>query len=109
VEAEAQRLAAELVERADLVVAAVEAVDGAPAEDAPPRPADLLIQTKADLLHPVAAPLPPGVIRCSALTGAGLPELARAVRQRLLPQADLDWPGPWLFDERLIAAAEARP
>ncbi len=117
IEAEAQRLAAELVGQADLVIAVREASAGsrpAPAGwvgDSPPAeaPDRLFVETKADLLPAGAGPPGAGVFRCSALTGAGLAELARAARERLVPQADLDWPGPWRFDPRLIAAAQGRP
>ncbi len=117
IEAEAQRLAADLVEQADLVIAACEASAGstrlqAGGEGELP-PADgqdrLFVETKADLLPAGTAPAEAGVHRCSALTGVGLAELAAAARERLVPQADLDWPGPWLLDPRLIAAAQGRP
>ena len=36
-------------------------------------------------------------VAVSALTGAGLTELARAVRERLAPGAVLADPGPWRF------------
>lgn len=40
-------------------------------------------------------------VETSVRTGVGLPELAREVRQRLVPDACLDLPGRWLFEPRL--------
>jgi len=41
-------------------------------------------------------------VSTSALTGAGVAELAQTLRARLVPDWALQWPGPWLFDQRLL-------
>ncbi|MCZ6611259.1 MAG: 50S ribosome-binding GTPase [Planctomycetota bacterium] len=47
-------------------------------------------------------PRPAADLRISATHGTGISDLVTAVRDRLVPPADLTHPGPWLFDERLI-------
>ena len=41
-------------------------------------------------------------IAISALRGTGLSDLVHAVREHLVPDADLTHPAPWLFDGRLV-------
>ncbi len=50
-----------------------------------------------------AAPIP-----ISARTGKNLAHLAAAIRESFVPQADIDHPGPWLFDERLLGDRSLR-
>jgi hypothetical protein len=79
-----------------------------------PRPADLRIQTKADVAtkgpgeatgRPSPKLDPPPDLALSAVTGEGLPEFVALVRDRLLPPEDLAHPGRWLFHPRLAVAA----
>lgn len=46
-------------------------------------------------------PTPGASVSTSAATGAGLATLAQAVRERLVPDEALAWPGPWRFDAAL--------
>ncbi len=123
IEKRAMELARRLLERADLVIAMTD-----PENEWPPLPRepDLHVLNKVDLLPP-SPPLGPegrqgtqrgaggegpparvteaagegAPVRVSALTGEGLSDLVTSVRDRLVPPADLEHPGPWLFDERL--------
>ncbi len=56
-------------------------------------------------------PVPGTSVLTSATESRGLDELAAAIRRSLVPDADLDHPGPWLFDRRLggPGAAIVRP
>lgn len=93
IEHEAIEVASRLLDRADFILALTDAAhDWADL----PRAADLRVATKSDLGRRPGADL-----AISALTGAGLAELVRSIRDRLVPPADLDHPGRWLFDERL--------
>lgn len=96
VERAAQALAAGLMRRADLVIAMTDA-----AHDWPdlPRAPGLRVAGKADL-----EPRRDADVAVSASEGTGLSDLVAAVRRRLVPDADLEHPGPWLFDERLEVA-----
>ena len=69
-----------------------------------PRPPDLRLAGKSDL-----ALRPDGDLPVSGLTGAGLPELVRTVRDLLVPPEDLNHPGAWVFDERLQEAMRDEP
>jgi tRNA modification GTPase len=104
IERAAIELARSIVAGADLLVQLAE--PGRPwpmpelcAGDPSGRPV-LLVQSKGDLgsARP-AGPAPHVVV--SASTGAGLKELVATIRERLVPQADLDCPRPWIFDDRL--------
>ncbi|MHC4080911.1 MAG: GTPase [Planctomycetota bacterium] len=93
IETKAVDLAKALLDRADFVIAMTDAEHGWPTL---PQPPDLRVAGKADVGGRDDADL------CvSATTGAGIPELVAAVRDRLVPPEDLDHPGPWLFDPRL--------
>lgn len=94
--AEAQALARRAIDAAGLVVWCQDA-------DGPePQTGDLRVATRADL-HPGPPPAPwPGWADAtvSTLTGQGLPDLARLIRQRLVSDAALEHPGRWGFWER---------
>lgn len=105
VEAAAIDLARETIAAADLVILAGDA--GRPAAAAAefdlPRSRTLLLGLRADL-----GPMPGAEFEVRAIAPGGprgLGALALAVRERLVPDAALDDPLPWLFDERLPAAA----
>jgi hypothetical protein len=66
---------------------------------------DLRVRTKADLL---AAPDRGADAAVSAASGAGIPELAALIRERLVPRADIASERPWLFDDRLLARVGPR-
>jgi hypothetical protein len=61
-----------------------------------PKTPDLRVAGKADVGRRDDADL-----SVSATTGDGVPGLVAAVRDLLVPPADLEHPGPWLFDLRL--------
>jgi tRNA modification GTPase len=92
-ETKAVDLARRLLERADFVIAMTDAEHDWPAL---PRGPDLRVASKADVKARDDADL-----SVSATTGTGIPQLVATVRDRLVPPADLDHPGPWLFDDRL--------
>ena len=91
IEAGAIGIARRLIERADLLVAMTDAEHDWPDL---PRPADLRVASKCDL-----APRDDADLAVSAMTGAGLAELVRAMRDALVPPADLEAPGPWEFGQ----------
>ncbi len=95
IEAKAVDLARRLLERADLLIAMTDHE-----HDWPPLPGPwaMRIANKSDLARRADADL-----NVSALHGDGLPELVTAIRDHLVPPADLADPGPWLFDSRLRA------
>jgi tRNA modification GTPase len=93
IEERAIAIARGLMERADLLVAMTDAAHEWPVL---PRPADLRVAAKADL-----GPRPGADLGVSGLTGEGLAALAAAVRDRLVPPADLAHPGRWVFDGAL--------
>lgn len=88
IESQAIRMARDWVARADFVLFCDPAPDGSPVEGIVP---DLTVQTKADLTHGVSE----AELSCSARTGQGLPELARALRMRLLPDEILRTEAVW--------------
>ncbi len=120
IERKAIDLARSLIEHADLLIALTDHEHEWPQL---PRDPDLRVLNKIDLL-----PSPPGrgagvsagdhatgrsavadspwrgegLISISALQQTGLPQLVTAVRDQLIPPADLQHPGPWLFDDRLL-------
>ncbi|MBL1215950.1 MAG: GTP-binding protein [Planctomycetes bacterium] len=61
-------------------------------------PYDLRVLLKSDRVKGWA---PQADVSVSVKKALGLPGLTHAIRQRLVPDADLEHPGPWLFDERL--------
>ena len=94
VEQRAIEMGRRFLEEADLLVALVTPED----PDLPPllRRPDLVVTNKVDLGPAVTEH---GI---SALTGKGLPELARRIRETLLPEAVLRGDGrPWLFHPAL--------
>jgi tRNA modification GTPase len=114
IEIKAVQLARRLLEGADLVIAMTDTEHDWPSL---PRQPDLRVVNKVDLATGAACtgePAPPGTepeqgrvvagepLRISALTGEGLSDLVQSVRDRLVPPADLEHPGPWLFDRRLL-------
>jgi len=87
--AEAQALARQAIDAADLVLWCTDA------GSAPPQAEGLKLATRADLHR---GPPPAWAdAAVSATTGQGLPELTRLVRQRLVRDAALDHPGAWAF------------
>ncbi|MDZ4756154.1 MAG: GTP-binding protein [Phycisphaerae bacterium] len=105
-EQEAITLASSVIESADLLIALAEPHGDWPHTQRPP---DLRVMNKGDL-HNTGALSPAPDFIVSAATRAGLPELVHALRERLVPQADLDSPRPWVFDDRLLAgAASSQP
>lgn len=101
-------IAARLMARADLLIAMRD-----PERDWPPLPrqADVFVLNKIDTLENFAAgaahdgrassaPLP-----ISAARLHNLPALVQLISERLVPQADRDHPGPWMFDERLASSS----
>ena len=101
IERKAIDLARSLIERADLLIALTDHESAYPQLSRQP---DLRVFNKIDLL-----PSPSGrgaggegPICISALHGTGLAELVTTMRDHLVPPADLQHPGPWLFDDRLI-------
>ena len=119
IESMAIDVARQLIERADLLIAMKDHEHDWPTL---PRPSDLSILNKIDLLPSPSGrvaggegsspasraalgpsdPRPAADLRISALRGTGISDLVTAIRDRLVPPADLAHPGPWLFDERLI-------
>lgn len=99
VEREAIVLAADLIHRADCLVAAA-----APGIDWPSldREPDRRVLLKADLNSPGdRTGSSADFLRVSARTGAGLPRFVLSIREALVPIEALNHPGPWLFDQRL--------
>jgi hypothetical protein len=90
VEVEAQRLAGELIGRADLVLNCGDAT--APPPAARRHGLALTIGLRAD-----RGPCPGAEVSVSALTGAGLPELVQLIRETLVPAAAMADPAPWRF------------
>ncbi len=105
IEAESIRLARETLASADLVIAAADPTEPAPAptELGVPESMTLRLGLRADL-GPIAD-VEIAVSTRSASAGASIADLARLIRRRLVPDAALQWTGPWLFDERLPEAA----
>lgn len=97
IEGKAIALARSLIARADVLIAMTDAGHDWPSL---PREADLRVASKADLGHRDDADA-----HVCAITGEGLHELARRVREQLVPAADIAAADsqPWLFDERLLA------
>ncbi|MHC4220502.1 MAG: GTPase [Planctomycetota bacterium] len=93
IESKAVELARRLLQRADFLIAMTDAEHDWPVL---PRTADLRVAGKRDVVRRDDADL-----SVSATIGTAIPEFVTAVRDRLVPPADLEHPGPWLFDSRL--------
>jgi tRNA modification GTPase len=95
IEAKAIDLARRLMAHADLLIAVTDTEHDWPIL---PREPDVRLASKADLAGRGDAD-----VSISALTGDGVSELVRLVRDRLLPPDDCiaARERPWLFDERL--------
>ncbi len=102
IEREAIVLAKDVIAGADLLVAVAE--PGTPWPILPREP-DLRILTKCELGG--AALGAPADLAISALTGAKMPEFVALLRERLVPEEDLEDGRPWIFDDRLYASFEA--
>lgn len=106
IEAEAIAIADTLIRAADLVIWLAEPGGGWPEIPGSLEPAigHLRVMTKADL---------PGIerteeakcadLRVSAKSGAGMPEFVKRLRELIVPQADLDHPGPWVMPRNTSA------
>ncbi len=99
VEREAVDRARRMLMEADLLVAAADAASDWPEL---PREPDLRVALRPDLGRRRDAPL-----HASGRDGTGLAALAEAVRDRLVPPADVADPGPWDADGRLRPVATA--
>ncbi|MCA9273131.1 MAG: 50S ribosome-binding GTPase [Phycisphaerales bacterium] len=93
-EAQAIGLAQRLIADADLVIAVGDMTTGDPREVAGVEPG-MVVALRADLGKPDWQ----HDLAVSAATGDGMPELVSLVRDRLVPMADLEDPGPWKFWE----------
>lgn len=102
IENEAIRLAMDVIASADLLIAVAEPGSAWPIL---PREPDLRIATKADLGGDVRGA--PADAAVSAATGAGMQELTALLRERLVPEEDLEDGRPWIFNDRLFATFEA--
>jgi len=94
IEAEAIDMARQLMQQADFLIAMTDHEQPWPEL---PRCPDLRVAGKSDLGRRSDADH-----QLIATTGAGVPELVRHIRELLVPPADLEHPGPWLFDDRLL-------
>jgi tRNA U34 5-carboxymethylaminomethyl modifying GTPase MnmE/TrmE len=92
-EMKAVDLARGLLDRADVVIAMTDAEHAWPTL---PKAPQLRVASKAD-----AGRRDDADFSISATTGEGIPEFVAAIRDRLVSPADLEHPGPWLFDPRL--------
>ncbi|MDZ4828609.1 MAG: GTP-binding protein [Phycisphaerae bacterium] len=108
IERAAIELARSVIAGADLVIAVAEPADPSSGKAASwpdlGRAPDLRVLTKRDLKAGRTLPSPAADIEVCATTGEGLVELAALMRERLVPQADIESPRPWIFDERLLSA-----
>ncbi len=98
IERAALGLAEEIIAGADLLIALAEPSGRWPNAG---RESDLRVMSKADL-SATATLRPAADLVVCAVTGAGLPELAAEMRERLVPQSDIDSERPWIFDDRLL-------
>lgn len=96
IEAKAVELATRLIDRADLLIAMADPQSPWPQL---PREPDLRVMNKIDLPQNEKVV---DFIAISAHTGQGISTLVAAVRDRLVPPADLEHPGVWQFDNRLM-------
>lgn len=93
-EREAIALAQRVVGHADCVVAMADALHDWPESDRTP---DIRVASRADLGRRMDADL-----SVCAATGEGVNALVAAIRELLVPEADLRHPGPWVFDPGLV-------
>lgn len=91
IEAEAAEIARGVAAAADLVLVCGDA--GAPPVALPAGPDVLHVALRCDLGRPAW----PHDVEVSALTGAGLADLVQMLRERLVPAAAVEHPGPWRF------------
>jgi len=101
IERKAIALAGRLMEQAALLIAMTDAEHDWPRL---PRPADLRVAGRADLGH-----RDDGDLAICTPRDEGVGALAAAVRDRLVPPADLAAAGPWRLDERLSELSSGRP
>jgi hypothetical protein len=95
-DAQAQRHAHAIVREADLVLLCDDARTGATCPSVATGAPTLRARLRADDAPSDDATGSPGEsLAVSARTGAGVASLVRAVREALVPQADIDHPGPW--------------
>lgn len=95
IEASAIELAASVVARADLVVL-LSAPDCGWLKTVFSRAPDITVRTMADI-----AKCDDADICISSETREGLSHLTQMLRERLVPECDLNHPGAWLFDPQL--------
>lgn len=92
-------LVSPIIERADLVVHAIDSRDGVEVLD--PRLLSLIPTETPIIRVGVRSDLGTGAVpmdcRCSSKTGAGIAELAALVRERLVPEEAINDPRPWRF------------
>ncbi|MBX3354472.1 MAG: 50S ribosome-binding GTPase [Phycisphaeraceae bacterium] len=101
IEREAQTIASSLIGAADLVVSLAEPGGGWP--DAPRT--HLRVLNKGDLPEASASrEAAEADLVVSSKTGDGIAALVARLREMLLPQADLDHPGPWILPRNALAA-----
>ncbi len=93
IEHDAITVARRLIEHADVLLALADAEAAWPSTDRAPH---LRIGTKVD-----RSPIPGADIQISTVTGEGLHELVGAIRDTLIPPADLENDAPWRFDDDL--------
>ena len=98
IERKAIEISQRLISRADLLIVMREATSHGRWPTLPRQP-DVRVISKIDLAKPTQDD--PSIVLISATVGTGLPELVCHLRQMLVPDSDLNHPGPWLFDDRL--------
>lgn len=99
---QALEISDQIIHQADLLIAAADYHGVWPATPTcvQGRSFDLRVLLKAELIKGWT---PPGAdVSVSVKRGLGLAGLAHEIRQRLVPETDVEHPGPWLFDERLL-------
>jgi len=90
------RALAPALDRAALIVHAIDTRDPDPSLSAPAGVPVLTVALRSDLA-PDGGASGLSAVACSARTGDGIADLARAVRAALVPDAALDDPRPWRF------------
>jgi hypothetical protein len=105
-EQDALRLSLELASRADLILWCGDGASPPPRHDIlRSNAAKLSVALRSDL----GAAMWPHDLGVSAKTGAGLETLVLQIRERLVPQAQLDHPGAWAFWGDEPPKAESAP
>ncbi len=102
IEARAQANAQRIIAGADLLLLCADHLAPVPDLGASVSARALRVTTRADLATTSRAG--PGAVRTSALTGEGLGELAKAVRDALVPDEAITAPGAWRFHGALGSA-----